>query len=589
MSATTTITYNNVTIRDVLTHSIDQTPVYNRTQRDWQFTKTTITCSGIIWNSASGTPSGGIGFYTNQGNLSSTIKFLLEKLQVPKREFKYNIGGSDLYVVDGIKDADNGPKVTARLSHVISAHSAKVEFTITFNVPCNDTQVGSGIVAFRFWQADQIGDDWLTTRVTRGFLRVRRTSSAAGPVISVHELRNVVLPPLAPGFVRTSMNFEESMNGLELNFTIVDRETHAVPPWPAVKWSGTHTVAFPNAGAAWAESSISVRLEGPRGLDKRKLLWRAYQIMNFKLHLEDLLVDNQNFLLYAAFRDELNSGVVTGEAKVKHLDNTMLLGANATFLTPIDNLGNYDANRFLHPIPTASMASIFKQAVEFDLCNPANNLDDFTRPTENGGSFQKEAEGIDVTHSYTNTGGDFEQDNDVDEWKTKDPPAGGHGNKSGSTMGYGYYSIETQSDNELGTTRLPIAISPFIGPDSTPPSVKIQTHAPYTTKNVWIEAERLNKPPELPNEEEFTDQNGTVVTPELYKLSQSSPQISADGRKLLYHSKLHLCYRQEYSREPGQSIPSGHAPYIDSQNPRFVKGTTKDLINAINAKFNVVA
>jgi len=231
----TRIVYNEIEIRNVLTHEISQTPVYNRANRDWQYTKYRIRVSGILWvkpQPEGPTPNPGqpqrenpdLGFtgtdVNNSVELHVVMAEALNALRKPKKKFQYFLGENVAHVSGPELDADNGPRPQVRLTRVISNTSAHIDFDIEFSLPCTNYGEGSGIVAFRYWQADHIGEDWLTTRVTKGFLRVRRNQDGLGNAITVHDLRNLCLPPIAPSFVRTSMHFDESPNGLELSFTI---------------------------------------------------------------------------------------------------------------------------------------------------------------------------------------------------------------------------------------------------------------------------------------------------------------------------------------------------------------------------------
>jgi len=55
--------------------------------------------------------------------------------------------------------------------------------------------------------------------------------------MSAHAFRDIVLPPLQAGLRRNSMDFLVDEIGLNVEYTIIDKEVHYSPPKPATTWN----------------------------------------------------------------------------------------------------------------------------------------------------------------------------------------------------------------------------------------------------------------------------------------------------------------------------------------------------------------
>ena len=109
---------------------------------------------------------------------------------------------------------------------------------------------GALVVSHRCWTEEAMDANFYMTRTYSGKLRI------TSPLISVHYFRNMFYPPLEIGFRRESVRFSESENGLELSYTVTDKQVRCAAPFPATAFSGTCNYQISNA----AEQTFSLNL-----------------------------------------------------------------------------------------------------------------------------------------------------------------------------------------------------------------------------------------------------------------------------------------------------------------------------------------
>lgn len=280
------VTYNGVVIKDVLTQSIDQTPVYSVGEVDEIFVKTTVSIK-FTFHTVSGA---GLGYHAG-ANLASGTEAVLRRLTTSRRRFTMTIGGVSLFdiapgatepdvsVSGNIQDIDNGPRPTCKIDEINGIGVARGTFTVVFATPsCGTPQ---SVVNLRWWTSDDIDNNWYTTRTISGRLRV------ANKNIGPHEMRGLVFPPLQPGFRRDKMSFSEDPNGLALDFTITDLEVYRSAPSPASTWRGNHRISSQVPGASVVESEASVELTGAHDVHQTELILLGVKIIDAKLQLQN--------------------------------------------------------------------------------------------------------------------------------------------------------------------------------------------------------------------------------------------------------------------------------------------------------------
>jgi hypothetical protein len=244
------------------------------------------------------------GVNTKTGNL----EFVLRLLSSNRGRFVYKIGNSVLYDVApklsaaGFRNGGWGgeagvgvavnqtPIVEASVNKVLSDSTAHVSVTVKFDyVRCtNEDAVGGranteryyyNVKSLRWYFADDIDTrNWMTKRHYRGRLELYDRD------INAHVLRQLVFPPLQLGFKRESISLNESEDGMSLDFEVVDQETYGIPPHPISSWQGGTNISFPRLLIGKANVSTQLEVEAPPSVSKRLLAAWALRIVDAKIH-----------------------------------------------------------------------------------------------------------------------------------------------------------------------------------------------------------------------------------------------------------------------------------------------------------------
>jgi len=544
----TIIRYDGISIYDVLTESIEQSVEMDKSGANPLYRRTTITVTGIVYllaNTSTSTDPLGI---TISGGLSSNIDNIIKTLSRPQQTFYYFIDGTAVWTVFGkgsasrgtaLNDIKNGPITHAKLLHIVGNKSARIEFSVTFwTKACGDNSQrnNTDIVSLKFWQMEDINENWFATRTYRGHLVVSR------PDIGVHSFQGWVLPPLIRGFMRNSMNFSESPDGLTLDFTIVDRQVYAYPPFPAVSWRGQHSVIFPTEGANKAESEYRLSVNGPPYIAKEELFKVCYNILVAKLYLNDVINEGGDLIQYIRFDEDITTNSISAHAKVMHTNLANLLGNRRTFLKPLDPKFNGD---FPHPVKSAGLRGIFAQALYKDPCTA---IDPWSKPLQ-----QDYGVGEDGTNK--NYPKEKKKSGDKQNGAMPSEDVVAAQNRKGNTSTPIYY-LSSTIDVQENLVQYPV--SSFRGSENYITRIT----APTAKRIIDIEASRINEYPIIPAKKAFRDMNNIMNYPQVWQPELQLPQISADGRKTLYSINMHIEYLMARAPRLNEKLPSGHPPYI---------------------------
>lgn len=309
----TQVSYNGVTLYNVVTRRFEQEPVYDKSGTDLLYFRIVVGVTGYVhagnFASSDSGPfatsyhrlvnndlAGGQRSY--QGGATVNFNYIRSGLTSPRGKFRMwldansiqsSTGTGSLLSVDpgdGKKslgvDLNNGPKPkSVRIGKVVGDNMIRIEFEIelcVLNCDSTETQYAtrneSGVLSNRWSMQDDIDENFYTVRTVQGVLVI--TSATLNP----HSFRNLVMPPLTPGFRRDRVTFVASADGLTLEYTIVDREMAYAPPKPATKWELRHTVTTGNGLVT--QSAVNVVLYGNRDTDKHKLFELAARIIEVK-------------------------------------------------------------------------------------------------------------------------------------------------------------------------------------------------------------------------------------------------------------------------------------------------------------------
>lgn len=562
--------YNGVVFENTLTSYVDQNGEFDSSGSQWMMTKTTIKIVGTVYKPNSGTAPESVCGIVKLTSMPTWLKEVMDRLSEPRRVFRYSINGQTVWHVDPairgqynaqtgqfannpnlaenpLQEVKNGPTTNARAIHMTSDKSARIEFTITFHtVNCqNGDKFNSGgfqlqdaVINLHYRQHDDIDQTWYNTRTYTGQLRVSRRD------ISPMLLRSLVLPPLQAGYERKRISTHETQDGFGVDFTITDRQTFAVAPFPALEWSGNHAIVW-SEGASVVESEVSAQFKGPPGVNKQWLAFLATQVIWDKLYYNDQASNESYFLRSVRLHQNLGDTVVGISGRVLHTNPTIMTTKfQEAFNAPInfvDGYGTYNPKKgyFLKDL-NHTLEGLFQQAILEGPCDPHSP---WSRP-------------LSPSAPAVSTGGG-------------DPTEpGSNGDGLGSYFGqtqtnvvektYTHYYVTHDYVRNSGRIVLPLAYSP----SSQQSTVTVDMHKPYMKRQVRIEAERLGAWPDTPNFKQFTDSSNKVNVPHVHQPILNNPVVSADGLKVLYSMKFQADYYLQDALGDADNIQAGLSPFI---------------------------
>lgn len=550
----TNVVYNNIPINDFNTESINQEVVMDRTGVDPIGIRVTIVGTGLVTRFAPAADSMGLG--TNNAFLATGYSAVVDDLLQPRRRFRMTIGNAILWDIYPFHqstassaahkiDIENGPQTKVRLARIISGHTASLEFTVSFMVPYSDRGGRiSSVINFRFWTTEEIdGNDWTSTRTYNGRIRLRHRGYNA-----IQELRNnFQLPPLSKGFERKAVRIMESSDGLEADFTVVDKEVYAVAPSPGVTWDAHHIVSTSTGGAVF-EGEIRILLRGDKATPKTQLISLAIAIGNAKLHNVDMYTSNLTIPLYVAVDDHMNANEITFVARVEggvrsDADLTTWGLFAGTLGMPL-SLPGYDKEFQKQCVDTASLSGLLIAAFTDQDPYHVANMPGCSYPN----SIRRlRYERCDITLAV------------IPSLLTR---GGGHDyNYAEMQRGaYVHYEMESAYYGHSGRQMFPYARS-AAGTDDTSRAIRIKPECLY--RDITLSASRINKPPRVPAAKDFTE----TVPHKLidYTILPKSPALSPDSRKRLH--SVEAWYRYGLTRPFDFSVsglPIGHPPLYSS-------------------------
>lgn len=550
--AMSTVTYNGITISDVLTEHIEQTIERESTGVDPIGVRVNVSVRGIVHLTQGATLGLAVG-----PNLAAGLSTATASLMHPRKRFTMTVAGATLFDIYpgatennqapapdlGKMDVANGPTPKLEVLQINGDRSMRVRFSVEFVVPnCPGGSLAAGYLNLRFWVADDIDcKDWTTTRTYQGVLR------------TFHKLedpkafRNLVFPPLQRGFKRHTIALHESTDGLSLQFTIVDKEEWAVPPSPATDWDGQFTIAAPGtASEPMGYAELRFSLSGPKSVPKLDLATLAVKIMDAKLHLIDGINNNSIFADSITFSEELRANTIHAYARVRHIGlksnatvaNNFLNNFASEFGKPLA-LAGYNKEIASLPTPTATLTGLFLSRLQTP-CNPASMPQD----TDNFEPDDLPPEPESPTQVFTSTG---------DQPYYSDSYSSSH-----YQAPYSLSAISSSYDVDEANCIMPYGKTTSPSADT---SLMVPLHRPVCRREVRIEAARLGKWPENPGRSSFTDDNGIEHRLLTWHPMPCPPQLSADGVKGLHRCDFVATYSLSRPPQSGDKLSVGSLPY----------------------------
>jgi hypothetical protein len=562
----TTIIYNGITIRDVLTDGIQHETVKDSTGVDQIGVRVTIDCTGIVHISDQGIPRG-----IRVGTLAIGLNEALTLLTKDRRPLRMTIGNLPLYeVYPGAvepgtppgnitvnlhqMDIEHGPRPSVQVLDIKAGYSATIRFRVSFTIPnCGVVRGGArstnGLINFRYWIAEDIDcKTWLTTRTYTGKIRVAH--AGVNPHVFA---RTIALPPQQRGFKRSVVGLHQAESGLELDFTVVDQEIEAAPPYDAnakkgaTDWDGTLRILSTNGILSHVE--FNVTLTGPKSTKKPELLTLAMKVFTAKTHYLELRNKGGAFLEHFAAEERLPHNQIGINARMRCTAPQSELialfgpGGQNELGKPLGNLGiGYDPEVAFLPTTTATLTGLFLARLQIP-CAPGS-MPQVTDQTPERDESQQSREGQ----------RDDPYSSQLPKYADGEQLTGQH---------YESMYLDYRLDSELIHHRGAIAMPTGVSPEDTRSLTVVTLHEPTALRQIRLEASRVSKPPELPDfREAFDDRNGITHTRiGKARIISGAPQLSADSRKLLYFAELHVSYALSRVPRSSEAIPVGCLPY----------------------------
>jgi hypothetical protein len=556
VDAPTVVTYGGVQIFNCLTRAFTQESVYDDLSgTDLLHFKYTIRVVGYIHNLPVAQPqqtnSATFGFLPNTGGLNAAGKPSaadqlnhLHYLFNTRQTFQMSIGS---YVVlfaqpanipgqaniSGF-DCNNGPR--AKVISVDSIASDTImrvecEFEIC-QVQCDitgGTNNATGVINNRWSCVDDINSDWFTTRTFTG--RLRCSSSMINP----NTFRNLVVPPLQQGMRRDSMHFTVTEDGLNLDYTVIDKEIAFSAPAPATDWSLRVTSRRDlNTNISWY-TDVDIMLKGDRYCDKKKLITIASAIADAKFGQGD--PKKNNFLVEAiSISDEYSAS-----------ENVIHFSATAR---RFDALGvaekGIDATPLGRPIAAADLAGVvngYDSRVNRG-SNPGENLQ-ISGPIPVVGAFacflQSPCEythsisiGTQTTTSQSPATVTLPTVSASVVTELSDDGSLGSVDPKNSAYAYTYWQLDSQYFTTQNRAHCPIAQTAGSSSSSgSNTSVVVNLAPPQTKRVIRVIAERIGVMPTLPAPaDSYNDPSGAGAVLLENNLVATCPPRSCDNKQV---------------------------------------------------------
>lgn len=611
----TSIKYNGVQIHHCLTKRFEQRDVYEDSGTDYLYTKFNVSVIGYIHanltNSISGNtgprvdvvPSAGYDSMTKNvapnfysGGAANNFNVVRARLAEPRKLFEMRLnsaedgtGGTLLLSVDKVPtkgkdssrvDANNGPKPQLlSITHVVADNVLRIEWEIEIaRVECTDDGFAlspnkTGVLSNRWSMTDEIDNNAYTTRTIQGRLRV--LSAEVNP----HSFRDLVVPGLNKYFRRDRMMFVATADGLNLDYTIVDKEIAFAAPFPATSWH-FEIVSSMTQGSKQT-TTISIRLSCPRVATKTSLIMIAAQIIDAR-GFRDAQHRTQAGLIVreVTFTDTYgdNENMITARAVMEHV------GGVAGGPNPAAQMFLTAGRRLGHPLTKEDFApaQIEYTFDESKAPNWWNDKGEQAGPTGIAGAFsaflQNSCDATDRSLSdlsldpqtvrakykltYTMQATILPTGTDLPQNKYSTFHIGDHP--------YTHYKIENRYKTNSLSVQMPIA--DFSGSSGAPTATVVHLSKPTAKRVVRVSAERVNAEPQVPNINDVTSGSGIKSVALDLTILPMTRQMTVDG-KYLYRTEFELEYAQDRPYDlskDNETIPVGVAPWI--QDPSAPSG-----------------
>jgi hypothetical protein len=551
--------------------------------------------------------------YTENGEVRErivkTAKFMVKHPFSLNASTDYYGPGDGLLDKSTVLDCDNGPRpLNVKVERIIGGRSIRIQFEIevcrkicaigfTDEEPIvSGTIEGSdGLVLSNRWHIDESKDEnWVTTRSLQGTLRV------ANKEIWPHAMRYLCVPSLLRGYQRVAQSFVDDPTGLTLKYRVDDRQAHAAPPYPAIKWSGHHSETASGANGTIKGGEFSIRLQGPPGVDKQQLIGAAGKLAVNRIQglaivrNNDQQIENYSTVLKnVAVMDAIDQPVIELRIQVTYADDSYKqLGLRLKKIgesigtvsgSAADNpylIDGYDPE--VWPVPLAydspSPAGIFSCylqhpcSVWHDVPNEMTVPADGTQPPvterpKSDESKRKEPGTGSPNDGYRYGTFDFvENIFNVDQRLPDDVDDLRRGYQYVDLYKYPYSYVEIQNSYTIrqGFAQLPLSTAEPVQTQAgySPSAAIVQVHAPTAKRVLTMVATRDGKPPVIPSlREDGVDHNGIREVLGDVEITTKAPELMATGQGRRYAVQLRYEYLLDRAPTAAEKLRTGSMPW----------------------------
>jgi len=282
--ANTIAQYGDVTINVTTTFEFSKESVTDQSDTDVIMSRETIGVRGII----SKTPTSGRFAVAGNGagdDAATTYKAIENTLNKRRRRFVYqDLDSNELIVCEpalsrgGDPNAGKGnvPKFETDVNNGPWCREFKIDrfANNTYHVsarfvlhrrPCRDFSAADANVLSNRWEVEETRDvNWYLSRRIVGHIRFASANMERGA------FGRLCYPALPDGFRREQITTAVSLNGLEMVYTIADKQVASAAPWPATDWDAS--VREELANEMKMLTSVNVKLIGPPDVDRQQLI-----------------------------------------------------------------------------------------------------------------------------------------------------------------------------------------------------------------------------------------------------------------------------------------------------------------------------
>lgn len=604
----TVVQYNDVWLYNVQTREFRQEIVYDPSRTDRLMSRYTITVEGVVTPQMPG-PGNYIHPYGVQHEAAAdwfhSIRLALAEPRRPlvishyswrqnqaQAKTFFRCVPAQQYPTDPERDLGGGPKPTElRIVAVFGATAYLVQWTVV----CEQLESPKGgeykfldgyqdvqpVLVNRWSVAEEFDENCFCTRTISGSLRMSQPAAQTG-----FDYRWLAVPWLEAGFKRQRMRYAVQPDGLEVQYEIVDRQVHTMPPWPCTDMRIRHSRST-NYGVT-ALARCEVQLSGPPDVPRTALLTRLVQILDYYL---GILRNAGNYaktwqIRQATIVEEIGpANQVAGQIEIQILGSPEKSGDTSNdFITqhllaigkdlrlddqPAPEVPGRQPPEAYHPC-IAEMPSPFGYNTWGGERNPAVialfqcYLQQPYRPPHGMANWPAPQPGSQEEEKHEKT-----QVQRVPVEALKPIQRQDQYSQSHKQNLYTYVRMKNiYSFHRLLTGCPKAAINSSNQPTGATTTI-LQLGRGAASRTVLYDAERLGSWPELPRPEDFTfgaGQEAVQAKLQKYTVKPLPPTTSPTGEGLIY--RVQATYRWLLDRLPpmDKPWPLGHLPHVEDQD-----------------------